>query len=607
MKKLSLILAMALAAVINYSCGETDNAVNDGTMTLNVYDEDGSIKATSEKAGLLATFEAEPGKTISFGLKSVNDDIYGVVTSTDVFTFEVNNSKWTNTPDITVGDDGIVKIYGKSNFLGLNCKGLAPATFLLPSFENMEDLRVKDANISLVKLPEMNNLKTLYIDNTPVNEIDLSTAPNLNDLRIRIDSKSNYDAQLTNINLDNNPEITKLYITGVAAKPSALKTINLSKQTKLTELYLQNNNLSSVNMPSTYADLKKVNLSYNNLTEFDATKMPALTDLFLSNNQLEGVLDLTAAGTFDNVQIFGNKFTAVYVNGVKTNLSVDKNCMTFETLALLPAEKPTKFVYSPQAEIEAPLENGILDFTNQAFVNGVETSFTFVGAKEDVDYEMFAPGKFRFLNPVTNIKVQLTNTEFPDLTLETVTFSSDAASNEIFVWEKDDQGEYIVGGSLASVPTVSDVAPFTHKIGFWQHGYATIVIDGTIESLSKEKFNFIRVDLDEPLKKGMKINFTGFRDVLGELPSNLYVLFNICDKDPINYVPNTFTDDYLGKTTVGWNMPHIFNNLNNTSLKPDTYTLEVDNSLVGATGFKMVLGDMAETPIYLTKIVVLRK
>ena len=135
--------------------------------------------------------------------------------------------------------------------------------------------------------------------------------------------------------------------------------------------------------------------------------------------------------------------------------------------------------------------------------------------------------------------------------------------------------------------------------------YATILIDGTTETLQKDKFNYIRVDLEEPLKKGMKVSFTGFRYCDGDAKANLYLLFNICDKDAENYLPNVFKPDYTGYTTFGWNTKYVFNNIKSSSLKPNTYTFEVTDPLVGAKSFKIVRND-AETEIYLTKISILR-
>ena len=597
MKKLSFIIAMALAAVVNYSCGENDNAVNDGN---NVFkDADGNSHSTQ----LVAALQGTPGAEVEFSFSTYEDDYY-VISSGDYESLatevlandDVENSKSKKRTQFkfTVGDDGLIKVYGNSKIKTLYLGGgddEVIVSFNQPMFSDLQYLQIANAKIENIKLPALEKLSFFTIQKCiGLGNVDLSEVQNLDTLYI----KELEDSKLTSLDLSNNTKLENIWIAGTKSNKNALKTLDLRKNTNLIRATVSYNDLSSIKLGNNYENLTNLTLTGNNLTEliFDGN-FPQLKELYVNINKLTS-LDITN------------------LPALKT-LNVSENCFTFATLPTEKVYKNQSNNYANQAKIKVTPEDGVVDLSDQMEgFEGYEVNFTVADATEGTDYVFVAPGKIKFIKKLDNAVISITNEYFPGLTIETEPFNTGEISNEVFAWHKNDQGEYIVGGTLTSVPAVSDVAPYTHKIGFWKQQYATLVIDGTKESLAQEKFNYMRVDLEEPLKEGMKISFTGFTfaDEESILP-NLFLLF----AKP-NYVNSHVYPDYMPYdydiidhmlTTTGWDIPDIFNNIKFVNVVPNTVTYTIKGDMVGSKSFKIVLGDHHASPIYLTKIAILRQ
>lgn len=571
MKKLSLILAMALAAVVNYSCGEYDNTANtDKTVFV---DENG----VEHETGLLATFYAAPGAEVTLGISVVDETDFYAVQSATTDAKEVTSQKRTDLK-VTVADNGIVKVYGKSKIKQLYVANALPSAFDQAVLSDVEWIQIKGVEIDGLKIPALSKLTYLYLNTCKgINLLDVTEATNLETLLVQYTENS----KLTNIDLTNNTKLKLLRIQGKNDNKGALKAIDLTRNTNLTEINLSFNQLQSILLADSYPALKTLSLRGNQLTELILNgSFPALTSLTANENQL----------------------TSIKVPSTITTMNVATNKLT---MADIPLNATT---YGNQAPMEVTVKDNILDLSSQLYIDGVKTVYTIDGLVEGVDYLVY-DGQFKFLKKLSNVVVKMTNARLPKFTTAypfmTVPFNTGEPSNEVFAWYWNGTSAYINGGQIFSIPNDDDMP--SHKIGYGEHTYATILIDGTMESVAKEKFNYIRVDLDEPLKKGMKVSFTGFRHVLGELNANLYLVFNLTDEDPINYVPNVFNADYTGYTTFAWDIKDcVFNNLKSSSLTPNTYEFIVDESMAGSKSFKIARGTFAETPIYLTKIAISR-
>lgn len=584
MKKLSF-LAMALAAVVSYSCGEYDNAVDNGKTVF--VDENNEKRPTD----LDATLYGEAGATIKKLTVVVSNEKDTLVISTAgvepiMKAADTNNS--VTFENFTIGNDGIIKVYSSkgSDIISFYVDGNAsPVSFDQPKFENIESITIKNANVEIVKLPALKKLTSFYLsDCIGLSRLEVAEATALEKLRVEY----TVDSKLASVDLSNNKALTYVSFKQKNAehKFGELTSIDLTNNLLLEEVNLAYNKIAFIKLNDSYDNLKTLTLTGNKLTEFNLVgSFPVLEGLYVNMNQELSSISVPELPSIKYLNVANDK-------------------LTFATVPL------NATTYGNQADMEVVLNNNILDLTDQLIVDGTETTYTFGGLVEDEDYAVIEPGKFKFLKKLTGVVVTMKNARLPKLTLKTVAFDTAEPSDEVFSWSKDEVGEYIVGGTITSVPA-DDVAPYTHKIGYWQNVYATVVIDGTKESIAKPEYNYIRVDLDEPLKKGMKLSFTGFRYVLDEKNANLYLVFALPNyvnsKDYPDYIPGHFDYTQYQPTTYDWDSDIIFNNVFGTGLTPNKETRIVDETLEGVKSFKIARGQYAETPIYLTKIEITRK
>jgi hypothetical protein len=569
MKKLSIIVAMALAAVINYSCGEYDNAVNNSKTVF--VDENGNKYETD----LVATFLAAPGSEVILGVCVADETDHFVATSGGYQSpvTELNNAKRTDI-NVTVGDDGIIKLYGNSDIKQLFISGGAvPTAFDLPKLANIEWLRINGAEIETVKLPALEKLTYLNLNKCiGLTNIDLSEAKALETLLIQ----QSVDPKFTSIDLSNNSELKVVRIGGKNNANNELTSMDLTKNYQLQEINLAYNKLQSLKLASSYENLEILSLTDNQLTELNLDGYyPKLASITVNKNQLTSI-DVS-------------KVSAL------TTLNCANNKLNFATVPL------NATTYGNQADYETTTVNGILDLTDQALVDGTETVFTFDRElKEGTDYDVITNGKYRFLKAQTGLVVTMTNAALPKLTLNTIALDIDKNDGRIFeVIANGTPNPYCFGGTVVSVPAVNQ------NLGYNEKSFDCIRITGTEETIADDT-DYIRVDLEEPLRLGEKIFFTGFRHEFNKdnAAVKLYVLFDLLNDDNARlyktYLPkdeDTFTFTNLGMSQNIWD--------NDVKLVPDTQVLLVDEALAGSKSFK-IARTANTTFIYLTKINIMR-
>ena len=444
MKKIFLFASMMLAAAMNYSCSEYDNAV------ISEEDESTFIELDGEAhyAKFIAAFKAEKDAEVSLTLGVYADyDIYGVdfgdgniVTDTvgneNKGVANVEGTTHTSATKFTgtVAGDGIIKVYGNSDLWYVVASGSAiPLNFEASKLANVVQMSITGANVERVELPALKKLKQFSLNNSPVKSVDVSKATALTSLTINNTTASKFEPQLESIDVSNNTELTYLSLQGNQNSQGQLTTIDLTNNTKLENVYVQYNQLKEVKLADAYEKLGIFNGQNNQLTEFDASKTLAIKSLYLAdnqiksidvskceklawfdvkNNQLEGDIDLTANEKLTNVYVNGNQLTSVKVKDVTKQFYFDNNKMTFATIPALPASMNTtskikQFHYAPQAALQVAEELGELDLSAQLNVQGIleapaTTTITFVTAggatlEEGTDYEATAPGKFKFI------------------------------------------------------------------------------------------------------------------------------------------------------------------------------------------------------------------
>lgn len=570
---------MALAAAVNYSCGEYDNAVDNGALYT---DADGN---TYEN---VVTFQGNPGDEVTISISGYEDALFVATTSgyeseaTEVpANDDVKNttaSKRTDFP-LTLGDDGIARIYGNSDIKTLYLDNVLPFGWNQDKLENLEYVQIKNAKINVLKFPALEKLNYVYLNACDgVSTVDVSNLANLETLWIR----NTTNDQLTDIDLSNNTELKNIYIGGKNNANDALTYIDLTNNTKLEIATVAYNQLRAIKMGSDYPELTSLSLTDNKLKELNITgNFPKLKTLTANKNELT---------------------TAVVPEVSYTTLNLANNKLNFATLPIFAT------TYGNQAEYEVKSPVSILDLTDQADVNGTETEFT-LNFTEDEDYIVLEPGKFQFLKALKGVVVTMTNAALPKLTLKTTAFDTAEPNNTVFNWQSK---ELVEGGKVISVPATYDTPPYIDKIGYWKHNSATIVIDGTKESVAGEPYNYMRIDLNEPLREGMKLSFTGFLySDKQDASACLYIVFaldtyNKWNVDPKpDYKPGQF-DNNMQLTTFDWSSGWSFNNVFSNSLTPNTQTVIIDKKLDGVKSFKLVRDENPNTEIYLTNIKVTR-
>ena len=557
MKKLSVIVAMALAVVANYSCGEYDNAANENGATT-IKDENGN----PYEVGSVLTLQAIPGEEVQVGLmvypsETSTVDYYAVKSGENIVTAKVSNSQFVYMAPIVAAEDGVVELLGNNDLMAFAVKGATPTSFDSKKLAKVKQIDIDFANVTEVALPKLENLERIGI----------------------------YDCGLTAIDLGDNNQLKE-----VSLQRNDLKTLDLKKYYKLKKVDVSNNpNLTEIALSNEYADMVSFAATNCSLTEFDGNKMRNLQALNLSYNKL----------------------TSFAVNTKKIiTLDVSNNNLSFSALPLPSSIESMSYNYAPQNEIavENPLTSGILDLSAEYKFKETVTNYIFNIDEKVDDLE---GGKFAFLNPVKGVVCTMTNDEFPGLTLNTIAFDTNAAPNEKFTCTTSDEGLVIEGGIVKHVFSKTGTAE--DKVDYLNYKkyknettdayYNTIRVNGTKQSIAKKPFNYIRVDLDEPLKKGNVIRFTGFRLTPTSEHAQLYLLFDLLNDDQ-----SRFGLDYFpgSEKTVEYTSPYMFANIWESNLVPDYDTLLVDEFMEGSKSFKIAL-DPADTEAYITKIEILRQ
>lgn len=413
MKKILYFASMMLALGMTYSCAIDDNPVLDGT-AITIQDENGNKYET----GLVATFKSEVGQEVSLTLGVYDQfDIYGVdfgdgkvvvdtvcyqnngLLGEDGKTKEGTTHTAATTFKGTVAGKGEIQVYGKSDVWYLNTSGnVIPTSFDQEKLKNVVQMSISGANVESVELPALEKLTSFSFNNSSVKNIDISKATGLTSFSAIYSPTYTGEMNLTAIDLQNNTKLTDLSIQSQSTVPTPLKEIDLSKNVKLTNIYLPNNSLTKVTLPADFTT-----------TDANNPNTLAKVSIFLQNNKLTAIEGL-------------EKLPA------KSQANISNNLFTLATLPAKPANvSASKYTYAPQPAYEVPETVTELDLSSQLSATGVlteptETTYSFVTAggtalEAGTDYEVTAPGKFKFLKAQTEkVHGVMATTAFPKFT-----------------------------------------------------------------------------------------------------------------------------------------------------------------------------------------------
>lgn len=163
------------------------------------------------------------------------------------------------------------------------------------------------------------NLDTLICYNTPLTSLDVSNCTALKYLDV---SARCYfvgpcgKGVLKTLDVSNNPTLEELYCDG-----NMLTSLDVPDYTALKELNCGGNQLTSLNVSECVA-LKKLFCSGNELTSLDATGCKALTELSCIGNQLSS-LDLSSSVKLMQLDCYANQLSTLDLSNNPTLLDVD--------------------------------------------------------------------------------------------------------------------------------------------------------------------------------------------------------------------------------------------------------------------------------------------
>ena len=622
MKKILYFASALLAVFMTYACSSIEDNPAPTNIPVTIEDADG----VKHEAYLIAAFKGEVGTEVSLKL--------GVYNSEDMYFVDFGDGKMQaqkvgidnkgpvredgTTPTATefkgtVAGDGIISVYGKNDLWYLYTTGNAiPTSFDQDKLKKVVQMSFTGVNVDKVELPQLDSLTQFSFNNSPVQSVDVSKCVKLTSLTINSTSASKYEPQLASIDVSKNPELDYLSLQGNQNKYGKLKTLDLSNNTKLSGkgLYVQYNELEELIMGENTLTL--INVSGNKLKSLDLSKFPKLKSLYASNNLFEGELDLTAFTSLEDVQVNGNKLTAVKFNNITKTFWIEDNNFTLATIPAQPAgmnskTKTKNFHYAPQAAFAVPESVTELDLTSQLTVEKGElkptgyaeylsgtTAYSFVTTSgtaltEGTDYEVTAPGKFKFLKAqAEKVHAVMTNDALPKFTgnnaYVTTEFTVNAEggssenSNALFSWEagKATGGTVVGNGADANGVTENTITISAKK--------ANIATDN------------ITITLDNELKAGDVISVTGYKNknAEGKIVS-LYFWFN--DNTNMFNDSETWVNIYKDETNPDYD---------SDGETPNTNTYTVPEGAAGTKVIKLARSK-ANTNLFVTKFTIIRK
>ena len=456
MKKFSFFASLMLAAGIFASCSIDDNAID--------FKEDTVIEheGTQYTVGVVATLIGTPGQEVSVTAGTYADyDIYGVdfgdgeIITDSVFKTNTKLTTFTS----TVKGEGLITVYGNSSVWYLGLSGQAVPT----SYDQRKLVRIQQLVMSNMALDELNvdaldSLRLLSFNNGQVNSINVTGNALLSNLTIKNDPTYEGPANpLAAIDLSQNAELTELIINGSSAElPGNLTSIDLSNNSKLNSVQLNNQKLANVVLPtnqvpangkgfwdfwaqnnqltavdfSKSAQVRNVHLENNKLTSVIFTDVKSNANLYVSDNELT---NLVVPGAVKTIEAQNNELENISIVDATSTLKVDNNHLTFSKL---PAISGKTYTYEGQeATIEIALPFKQLDLTVEGKATKVKdeaatpSTFTFKSVDGDKvlvegdDIKTDEPGKFTFLRVNDAIYGVITNDAFPGLEFKTTEFA----------------------------------------------------------------------------------------------------------------------------------------------------------------------------------------
>lgn len=284
---------------------------------------------------------------------------------------------------------------------------------------SMSDVTVtkKGSGYVTVYTAEGDALTGLGIEDVALNSIDVTTAPELQELSL-------VNTGLYSIDLKMNRCLAKLTITGSNMTSIDLTGANGSYgKNILANIDLSNNKLTDVTL-NDHRSITNLNLSHNALTEMLLKDFDNLVELDLSYNQLT-TADLTyMSENGRGINLANNKLSELLLPETNNfaSLNIRNNNFDFTNLPMVTNNAGNLYYkYAPQANVPVPTKGPGVNLSNQyTAAAGGTTSYSLYDSEGNslrpgTDYTCDR-GRIAFLAPIVGKKVYagMANPTFPD-------------------------------------------------------------------------------------------------------------------------------------------------------------------------------------------------
>lgn len=300
--------------------------------------------------------------------------------------------------DIDLNNDGEIQ-QSEANAVGTLYLGFNTGVQSLEGiqfFNNLEELRIRNSQVSIVPAFSMSSLRLLILDNNQISNIDVTNLTNLDVLRLTDNSLSNIDVtqnpDLEELLLDNN-NISAIDVTqnpnleNLALNNNSISSINVTLNPNLLTLELNDNSINSINL-SQNTLLRLLSLNNNNISVLDVSTSPDISNLELENTLITA-LDLSSQTTIYYLSVINCPLTSL--TGLSNKIELDSLLIKNTNISSLVINNNNAIVSGIEIENNPLLTSIQMNNNNGFFGNNIinNPNLTDLEANNNFDFGLY--------------------------------------------------------------------------------------------------------------------------------------------------------------------------------------------------------------------------
>lgn len=269
---------------------------------------------------------------------------------------------------ITDGGPSILNAVNSERLKSIKISGSDVEILDVAGSNKVATIRANNSQLQqILGVTKLHELSILYLDNTPIGQLDLSNFVNLRDLNIT------------------NTQITELNITGLdrleslSASESELQSVTMNDGSNLRKLSAQNTHISWLDF-SKLPKLYDLDIDNSKLTSLDLTGALNLRHLSVNNNQIESVV-IPVESQLISLELQNNEISDFKLVGEGKHDSLDRINLESNLINHFSGEKLRSLSYlSLSGNPLSSLTLGNKDIFEQLYLNDTQlTSFDTTG------------------------------------------------------------------------------------------------------------------------------------------------------------------------------------------------------------------------------------